>query len=185
VLEGAGFREVYSMEGGIRAWKGLVAEGAPESGMAWFPPSAGPRELIALAWALEDGSRRFYAAQGARFGESREGTLFGELAAAEERHEAALLDLAGGKAATVSASEEAPVMEGGVPLDEALKWAQGKEAAGVLEFALSAEVNSYDLYLKMRRRVAGKDPGKLFDLLSREEKGHIERLASVLQERIR
>ena len=48
------------MQGGINAWKGLVAEGAPESGMAYFSPATKPEELIALAWLLEDGSRNFY-----------------------------------------------------------------------------------------------------------------------------
>ena len=50
------------MAGGINAWKGLVAEGAPESGMAYFSPATKPEELIALAWSLEDGSRNFYSA---------------------------------------------------------------------------------------------------------------------------
>ena len=49
------------MEGGIKAWKGLVAEGAPESGMAYFSPATKPEELIALAWSLEDGSHKFYS----------------------------------------------------------------------------------------------------------------------------
>ena len=44
------------MEGGIRAWKGLVAEGIPEAGMAYFSPATRPEEMIALAWLLEDGS---------------------------------------------------------------------------------------------------------------------------------
>ena len=49
------------MGGGINAWKGLVAEGAPQSGMAHFSPATKPEELIALAWLLEDGSRKFYS----------------------------------------------------------------------------------------------------------------------------
>jgi rubrerythrin len=48
------------MGGGIRAWQGLVAEGIPEAGMAYFSPAARPEEMIALAWLLEDGSRKFY-----------------------------------------------------------------------------------------------------------------------------
>ena len=44
------------MEGGIRAWKGLTASGAPEAGIAYFPPESSPSELTALAWILEDGT---------------------------------------------------------------------------------------------------------------------------------
>jgi hypothetical protein len=54
------------MQGGINAWKGLVARGAPESGMAYFSPATKPEELIALAWLLGDGSRKFYDAMEGR-----------------------------------------------------------------------------------------------------------------------
>ena len=50
------------MEGGISAWEGLTAEGPPEFGMAYFDGSEKPEELVALAWILEDGSRKFYSA---------------------------------------------------------------------------------------------------------------------------
>jgi hypothetical protein len=58
-LAGEGFENVYSMEGGFRAWEGLIAEGAPEAGMAYFTAGGGPEEFIALAWVLEEGSRSF------------------------------------------------------------------------------------------------------------------------------
>jgi hypothetical protein len=48
------------MGGGIRAWEGLVAEGIPEAGMAYFSSTARGKEMIALAWLLEDGSCKFY-----------------------------------------------------------------------------------------------------------------------------
>ena len=50
------------MQGGMRAWEGGVAEGAPEAGTAYFAAAGKPEEFIALAWMLEEGSRRFYAA---------------------------------------------------------------------------------------------------------------------------
>ena len=57
-----GLKNVFSMEGGIRAWEGGVAEGAPEAGTAYFTAAGRPEEFIALAWMLEEGSRRFYTA---------------------------------------------------------------------------------------------------------------------------
>jgi len=39
---GEGFENVFSMEGGIRAWEGLVAEGSPEAGMAYFTAGGRP-----------------------------------------------------------------------------------------------------------------------------------------------
>ena len=49
------------MEGGLNGWKGFVAEGELESGMAYFSPATKTEEFIALAWYLEGGSRRFYS----------------------------------------------------------------------------------------------------------------------------
>lgn len=48
------------MEGGIRAWKGMVAHGPPEAGMAYFTPAEGAEEMVGLTWALEEGSKLFY-----------------------------------------------------------------------------------------------------------------------------
>ena len=59
-LLGAGLKNVYNMEGGIRAWKGMVAHGLPEAGMAYFSPAANAEEIVGLAWSLEEGSRSFY-----------------------------------------------------------------------------------------------------------------------------
>ncbi len=57
VQERAGFREVYSMAGGINAWMGLVAEGFPEAGISWFSAASSANELAALACVLEDGTK--------------------------------------------------------------------------------------------------------------------------------
>ena len=43
-------------------------------------------------------------------------------------------------------------MEGGVKVDAALLWARDKDVPAILEFAMSLETNSYDLYIKMGRR---------------------------------
>ena len=76
------------MEGGIHAWKGLVAKGPPEAGMAFFPPGATGEELTALAWVLEDGSAFFYGSLAKQHPAS---PLFAELAGAEENHKRTLL----------------------------------------------------------------------------------------------
>ena len=44
-------------------------------------------------------------------------------------------------------------MEGGVEVGKALEWTQGKGPEEIVEFALSLEVQSYDVYLKMEQRM--------------------------------
>jgi len=182
------------MEGGINAWKGLVAEGPPESGMAYFSPATKPEELMALAWLLEDGSHTFYSRLGATLEDGEAKGLYRELAEAEERHKDSLLRLfkefsgarsgEGFPGSVISLEKEGDVMEGGVIVNEALEWSKGKKVMEVLEFSLSAETNSYDLYVKIGRQVKEEPSKKVFRLLSEEEKDHLLRLSSLLEKKV-
>ena len=193
-LEGAGLTQVYNMEGGIRAWKGLIAEGTPESGIAYFSPATKPEEMVALAWYLENGSRRFYAELARTLMEANMADLYSQLASAEERHQATLLDLykefseatpdAGFPKSVISAKDEDDVMEGGMRVSEALQWVKGKGVTEILELSLALETNAYDLYLTMEQRLKDQPSSRVFRVLSGEEKQHLERLSTLLTERI-
>ncbi len=182
------------MEGGINAWKGLVAEGAPQSGMAYFSPATKPEELIALAWFLENGSCKFYSELAAILTDKEAKDLYHQLAKAEEHHQGSLLKLyeeLSGKASdpefpesVISSEKEGDVMEGGMLVAEALQWTKGKDTSDVLELSLSLETNAYDLYLKMRDETKDQRSRQVFNVLSGEEKQHLERLSSLFEKRI-
>ncbi len=182
------------MEGGINAWKGLVAEGAPQSGMPYFSPVTKLEELIALAWFLEDGSRKFYSELVSTLMDKEAKDLYHQLAKAEEHHQASLLKLyeeLSGKApdprfpgSVIPPGKEGDVMEGGMLVGEALQWAKGKRTTDILELSLSLETNAYDLYVKMERQMKDQRSAQVFNLLSGEEKQHLERLSSLLEKRI-
>ena len=190
-FSGAGFKQVYSMEGGINAWEGHVAEGVPESGMAYFSPATHPEEFIALAWSLEDGSRKFYSELAGVLKDQEAKDLFSNLTEAEERHQASLLKLyrqfsgrtadSGSMGSAISAGNEGGVMEGGIRVSDALQWAHGKSLAEILDFSISLEANSYDLYIKMERRMEDQRSAQVFHVLCDEEKEHLEWLSSLLE----
>lgn len=92
-LMNAGFKEVYSMSGGINAWEGLVALNEPELGAAWFDPAHSVEEHVALAWLLEDGTRQFYAAQAQGPWEPDTVEFFRHMAEVEEAHKESLMRL--------------------------------------------------------------------------------------------
>jgi rubrerythrin len=194
MLSSAGFKEAYSMQGGMRAWKGLVAEGSPESGMAYFSPATKPEELITLAWLLEDGSRKFYSELAAETKDQDAKNLFKDLFTAEERHQASLLKLYQGLTGSTSTSgfpgsiisleQEGDVMEGGLRLSEVLAWAKEKSVVEILELSISSETNAYDLYIKMERQMKDHRSAQVFQVLSSEEKQHLERLSKLLEEKI-
>ncbi|MEW6054344.1 MAG: ferritin family protein [Nitrospirota bacterium] len=179
------------MAGGIRAWNGLVAEGEPEAGIVYFPESSEPRELIAFAWLLEEGSRKFYSALPSIFPDEKDIRIFHDLSTAEEHHKESLLSLY----KTVSGQEpdvhfphsvlgekiHDDIMEGGVHVQEALRWVTGKNLHRVLEISMSLETNAYDLYLKMHQRMGEDRARKVFLMLAKEEKQHLARLAALLE----
>jgi rubrerythrin len=189
MLATAGFKEVYSMEGGMRAWDGFTATGGPEAGMARFPEDAPMEELIALAWSLEEGSRRFYAELQALLIDRDAVELFQNLVVAEELHQSMLAELhrkltrsSSGDPLGLGASGD--VMDGGMSISGALDWARGKKLTDVLDLAMSLEMNSYDLYIKMGRRGSEAKAKELFSLLSAAEREHLERLAGFLDRKL-
>ena len=189
ILTGAGFKEVHSMQGGIRAWEGFVAEGIPGAGMAYFSPATRPEEMTTLAWLLEDGSCKFYESLAKMIEEQEAKGVFQSLKKSEENHKIVLWKMyeeLSGKPPpsefpdTIMSREAAgDVMEGGMLISEALKWSKGKNLKEILELSISLETNSYDLYLKMGRKVEGRSSKQVLEKLSEEEKRHLEQLTSL------
>ena len=119
--------------------------------------------------------------------------LFKELGAAEVRHKSRLVKLygelfdSGSEPATSDpfvTEELNDVMESGMRISEALDWVKGKGLIEILDYSIAMETNSYDLYIKMERRVKEKELKEVFSSLSIEEKSHLERLTSLLEEMV-
>jgi rubrerythrin len=162
--------------------------------MAFFSSATRAEEMIALAWLLEDGSLKFYESLVKRMEEQEAKGLFQNLKRSEENHKATLWKMyeeISGKAPTpefpdnvISKEPRGDVMEGGMLVSEALKWAKGKTLKDILELSMSLETNSYDLYLKMERKVEGRNAKQVFQTLSEEEKKHLEQLTSLFNKRL-
>jgi len=181
------------MEGGLNGWKGFVAEGELESGMAYFSPATKTEEFIALAWYLEGGSRRFYSELLSIVVDEETVALYKELAKEEENHQMELMklyrDFLGPEAdpgfpETIISQGKDEILEPGVLINQALQWARGKREAEILEFSLSLETNAFDLYIKMERQVRDKRSSMIFLLLSEQEKRHLELLTSLFEKRV-
>ena len=182
------------MGGGINAWKGLRAEGPPDSGMAYFAPATRPEELMALAWYLEQGSHSFYSELSRTLTDRVAKDLFKELSIAEERHQKTLSglyrDFTGPAFAAefpelvIPSPEKGEIMEGGMLVSEALDWAKGKVIRDILDLSISLEANAYDLHLRMKVRIEDPRSKEVFTVLSNEEKDHLDRLSSLLEQEI-
>ncbi len=186
ILHRLGFREIYSMEGGIRAWHGAVAEGEPEAGRPWFTPAHTAQEYIALAWLLEEGTRCFYACIAERLDDLAQKSFYRQMAAAEEDHRAALRslyqDLTGAPPGPrfpydqLAGRAEERRLEGGVLLAEALEWSREKTAAEILQYAIGMEANAYDRYMLLLHETDLESARDVFHLLAEEERDHLRTL---------
>jgi sulfur-carrier protein adenylyltransferase/sulfurtransferase len=186
VLEDAGFPQVVSMKGGIRAWSGLVAEGEYNAGLAYFSRSSDVEVLLALSWSLEEGNRIYYDTVAAETRDEDAASLFRALAGAEGRHKDSLR----AAHARRSGSDKEPVapdgmepgtyLEGGSRVSEAVAWSRGRRLDDVLEYAVAMEANSLDRYVKMARAAQEPESREMFLELSGEERTHVQRMASQL-----
>jgi sulfur-carrier protein adenylyltransferase/sulfurtransferase len=193
MLRNAGLTKMFSMHGGMKAWKGFVAGGPPDAGMAYFPSASRSEELIALAWSLEEGSRRFYGALAGSLQDQEAIDFFQGLAGAEAGHEATLLSLyqevIGDRLVAkipdtlFSGIVPGDVMEGGMRVEQALEWTTGRSISDILDLTMALESYSYDLYLKMERTLADGNARRVFLVLAGEEAKHLENMAALIEKR--
>jgi len=190
LLSGKGFKEVYNLKGGIKAWQGEGAAGPEDMGTALLQGDETVEEIIVLAGSMEVGLKEFYTilGEGSQDEELRE--LLLKLAEVEEKHKGRLLDLylrenlETGRE-KVEARMTSGVMEGGFTTEEFIK--RYKEAlentSGCLSVAMMVEAQALDLYMRYSRK-AGDDKGRqLFQQIAEDEKGHLKALAMLMEKR--
>lgn len=172
--------EVYTIDGGIMAWDGLVAKGEIEEDFQALIRDLKQEELLCLAYGLEDGSRRFYMKVTEIFTEQKVKELFGVLSSAEENHMKRISE----HWPTVMLDDRfSSYMESGIPIKKAIERiiSDKKSLIETLEYSMQIEVNNLDLYLKIRRIIGG-DIEKLFREIIDEEKSHLKRLGELISD---
>jgi rubrerythrin len=162
--------------------------------MSYFSPATQPEEMIALAWLLEDGACKFYESLAKMMMEQVAKEVFQNLKRSEENHKTTLWKMfeeVSGKTpppefpeSVISKEPRGDVMEGGMLVSEALQWAEKKGLREILELCIALESNSYDLYLKMERKMEDLAAKRVFQRLSGEEKKHLDRLTSLFGEKL-
>ena len=192
LLKRMGFNNIFSMKGGIEAWNGHVATGDYDAGLFLLQDRNTVDELVALAWALEEGARSFYSRAMELVADPEAKDLLSTLVKAEESHKAYL-------AKTLSRIKEKDmtddiiksdlpdnIMEGGISVDKAIEWLENQKDSliSVLELSMHLEANALDLYMKMYNELENDDVKKVVSGLVKEEKAHLARLGNMLNENI-
>jgi rubrerythrin len=190
LLSGQGFREVYNLKGGIKAWQGVKAVGPVELNLDLIRGDEAPGELIVLAYGMEEALRRFYSRFGLRQPEGRLIDLFRLLAAAEEQHQELLkkayheLAPSLGGAELLTSAASSPVLEGGFQFEEFVRENEPRlnTGADILELSLMLETQALDLYLRFAGKMEDRETKKVLFRLGDEEKAHLASLGRMLDE---
>ena len=183
---------MYNLKGGIAAWQGHAAAGPAEMGMVLLKGNETPREVICLAYGLEEGLRKFYSMSVELAIDPKVVSILTKLAEIEVKHKQRLFDIyltIDPTAWNVEAFENSIIselVEGGFDSDKLLEQSMPtfKTAARVLDFAMMLEAQAMDLYMRYAQR--SEDPAVknlLFDMAN-EEKAHLKSLGDLLDKHI-
>jgi rubrerythrin len=191
LLSGEGFKEVYNMKGGIKAWQGLEAVGPAEMGMALLSGEETAEEIISLAYGMEAGLGELYLTLAESTGDEDLLNLLLKLADIEESHKNKLFDVyltlapGAGDQETFESGVESELMEGGFTTKEFLE--QNRESMrtvpDVLSMAMMLETQALDLYLKFSHKMRDDKGKEILYQLADEEKAHLTALGHLMEER--
>ncbi len=175
------------MNGGIDAWNGLVSKAKVGQGMYLIEGNETIEEAVALAYGLEEASRRFYRELAERSDPGEAQKLFEVLHAAEIQHEERLWEryraLAGdvGERLEFEKTVVPRVLEGGLTRDQGLSryLEAGTEFAECLDLAMALEADALDLYLRMATAFDDKGIRSIFIDLAEDERDHLKKLGNL------
>jgi rhodanese-related sulfurtransferase/rubrerythrin len=190
MLSGWGFKEVYNLAGGIKAFQGHKASGPVELNLDLVKGDESPAAIIILAYGMEKALQLFYETLKEQSPDKELQELFGKLAQVEVRHEQRLFEVygqvaSGGQALGSFAAIVPQTLEGGFNAEEFLKTNKShlQTSVQVLDLAMMLETQALDLYLRFADRSGQPQTREVLYALAGEEKAHLASLGSLLEEK--
>ncbi|MEA4857801.1 rhodanese-like domain-containing protein [Solidesulfovibrio sp.] len=189
LLAGAGFPRVVNMLGGVMAWQGAAAVGAPDAGMTLLRGDEAPEAILRAALAMEAALGGFYRALAGQAPDADTRAAFERLAGFEERHLHYVHTLY--RKATGDETELAALLsgasgdlEGGLPGARFLEQLGGAPASAreALELAASVEAQALDLYARLARKADAPESAALYATLAQEEKAHLRAVSNLMKQ---
>jgi rubrerythrin len=189
MLSGKGFKQVYNVSGGIKAWQSEVAVGPQDLGLDLFSGRESAEDILKVAYSLEQGLREFYLSMEEKAENSRVASLFSKLSEIEVKHQQSLLrayNELGRENLTREEFEDmvaTKAMEGGMTTDQylALFGSDPDSPVEVISLAMSIEAQALDLYQRVGARLthASRD---IINGIANEEKSHLASLGKLMDE---
>jgi sulfur-carrier protein adenylyltransferase/sulfurtransferase len=187
VLAAKGFREVFNLTGGIKAWSSGKAVGPQDLGLGLFSGKEAPEETLVVAYALEGGLFEFYQSMAPKVTNENARQLFGKLAAIEIKHQDRIFNeyikLTGSAVSREDFAQKTvtPAMEGGLTTAEYLSRYQPdlEKAEDVVSLAMAIEAQALDLYQRAAAGTQTVESKTVLTHIADEERVHLEQLGKL------
>jgi len=192
MLSGWGFKEVYNLAGGIKAFQGPKAAGPRELNLELVRGDETPAEIITLAYGMEKALQLFYETLQKQSLDQDLQDLFGKLARVEVEHAQRLFEVyaqvePGGRDLQAFVAGVVPrTLEGGFNAREFLETNRShlQTVPQVLDLAMMLETQALDLYLRFADRCQEAQTKEVLFTLAEEEKAHLASLGRLLEEKL-
>jgi len=189
MLASKGFKEIYNLSGGIKAWASKKAIGKEDLGLDVLSGKESPEKTLIIAYSLEAGLREFYLSMAEKIENDKTATLFEKLSTIEVKHQDRLLNeynrLAGVSMNRdeFEAKRVVPQMEGGLTTDDYLALYQPDLAIPleVISLAMAIEAQALDLYQRAADRSDTEDTRNALLRIADEERAHLAQLGRLLE----
>jgi rhodanese-related sulfurtransferase/rubrerythrin len=190
LMSGMGFKEVYNLAGGIKAYRGAKIAGPYELNMDLVRGDESSSEMLALAFGMEKALQVFYETMRDRSQDQDLINLLTKLDHIEEAHKRKVFERYQAlnpdtDMATFEAQVTADIMEGGYNVKDFLAKNESllQTAPQVLEVAMMVETQALDLYLRFADKSREKETQKTLFAIAEEEKAHLAALGRLLDEK--
>ncbi len=189
MIAGKGFKRVYNLSGGIKAWNSEKAVGDKELGLNLFSGTESHEETLVVAYGLEAGLRDFYISMAEKVKHEKTKKLFQALSAIEIKHQDHLFHeyiRVSGKTMSREQFEEkmaVPAMEGGLTTEEYLSLYEPdlNVPEEVISLAMAIEAQALDLYQRAADRARDPESKSRLIKIADEERSHLEQLSRLFE----
>jgi rhodanese-related sulfurtransferase/rubrerythrin len=191
MLSGLGFKEVYNLKGGIKAWKGQKATGPQELNLEMVRGDEGPSEIIRLAYGMEKALEKFYTILVSRTQDPQLSAFYSKMIEVVGLHKKMLYDLqmkvnpSEQDLRSYDADVDSGLMEGGFDADGFMEANRSylQSFPEVIDLAMMLEAQALDLYLRSAEKSTIDETKEVLFRIAEEEKKHLELLGLLLEER--
>ena len=188
MLAGKGFKKVFNVSGGIKAWHSKTAVGPQDLGIDLFDSNEEPLEVLKVAYSMEQGLREFYLTLGKEAKNEKVKDLFSNLAEIEIKHQMSIyiaynnISEKDVNKDTFEKMVETKALEGGLSTEEYLDLFKPdlNSPTDVISLAMSIEAQALDLYQRVSTKIENEKSKDVINKIANEEKAHLASLGKLM-----